>query len=171
MRSRLAVLGLVVVLLATLWPASVDMVAAQSEEYDGASFCRHAPAWPNGTYLGQMHPHHVDFYVRYAEKRGWDPCTTWATDQHSSAVNGLRALGNIVVDWRASRLAAQAEEYEGASFCRHSPAWPNGTYLGQMHPHHVDFYVRFAEKRGWDPCTTWANDQRRSAIEGLRRTG
>ena len=64
-----------------------------------------------------------------------------------------------------------ALNYEGEDFCQDSPAWPNGTYLGQMHPYHSDFYRGYAERRGWDPCTTWANDQRNSAIRGLRELG
>ena len=50
-----------------------------------------------------------------------------------------------------------ALNYEGEAFCQDSPAWPNGTYLGQMHPYHSDFYRGYAERRGWDPCTTWAD--------------
>ena len=61
--------------------------------YEGEDFCQDSPAWPNGTYLGQMHPYHSDFYRGYAERRGWDPCTTWATDQRNSAIRGLRELG------------------------------------------------------------------------------
>ena len=64
-----------------------------------------------------------------------------------------------------------ALNYEGEDFCQDSPAWPNGTYLGQMHPYHSDFYRGYAERRGWDPCTTWADDQRNSAIKGLRTLG
>lgn len=64
-----------------------------------------------------------------------------------------------------------ALNYEGEDFCQDTPAWPNGTYLGQMHPYHSDFYRGFAERRGWDPCTTWAADQRNSAIRGLRELG
>ena len=65
--------------------------------YEGEAFCQDSPAWPNGTYLGQMHPYHSDFYRGYAERRGWDPCTTWATDQRHSAIRGLRELGYAVV--------------------------------------------------------------------------
>ena len=65
--------------------------------YEGEDFCQGSPAWPNGTYLGQMHPYHSDFYRGYAERRGWDPCTTWATDQRNSAIRGLRELGYTVV--------------------------------------------------------------------------
>ena len=65
--------------------------------YEGEDFCQDSPAWPNGTYLGQMHPYHSDFYRGYAERRGWDPCTTWATDQRNSAIRGLRELGYTVV--------------------------------------------------------------------------
>jgi len=34
----------------------------------------------------------------YAERRGWDPCTTWATDQRNSAIRGLRELGYTVTE-------------------------------------------------------------------------
>ena len=64
--------------------------------YDGEDFCQDSPAWPNGTYLGQMHPYHSDFYRGYAERRGWDPCATWAADQRNSAIRGLRELGYTV---------------------------------------------------------------------------
>ena len=66
--------------------------------YEGEDFCQDSPAWPNGTYLGQMHPYHSDFYRGYAERRGWDPCTTWATDQRNSAIRGLRELGYTVTE-------------------------------------------------------------------------
>ena len=72
------------------------MAWAQDENYDGENYCRYAPAWPNGTYLGQMHPYHSEFYTRYAERRGWDPCQTWADDQRASAIRGLRELGYAV---------------------------------------------------------------------------
>ena len=149
--------------------------------YDGEDFCQHAKAWPNGTYLGQMHPYHSDFYRGYAERRGWDACATWATDQRNSAARGLASLGFTVVEPgqstpiqgqpASSSDAIPAENYEGENYCRYAPAWPNGTYLGQMHPFHSDFYTRYAEKRGWDPCTTWAEDQKNSAIRGLQALG
>lgn len=303
--------------------------------YDGEDYCQDYPAWPNGTYLGQMHPYHSNFYAGFAERRGWDPCVTWALDQRNSAARGLRELGYTVVEpaggspaltstptpepaptpppvpaqtakatttwvldtsvfdeatgakryialaaqnrrvlavrcqdnlidtivyfgedahisgdinglvatqWRfdanptisgvwgtatdkqfifsgaavamarqifeSSRFRIQAtdllsgnqyladftldgrsdpnhpvrrvfsecgltigESYEGEAFCRDTPAWPNGTYLGQMHPFHADFYTGFAERRGWEPCETWATDQRNSAIRGLRALG
>lgn len=73
-------------------------VSAIEEEYEGASFCRDYPAWPNGTYLGQMHPYHSSFYTGYAERRGWNPCETWANDQRNSAIRGLRELGYTVTE-------------------------------------------------------------------------
>ena len=79
--------------------------------YDGEDFCQDTPAWPNGTYLGQMHPYHSEFYRGYAERRGWDPCTTWAADQRNSAIRGLRELGYTVIaptTWR--RLVVTAED-------------------------------------------------------------
>ena len=60
-----------------------------------------------------------------------------------------------------------ALKYEAEDFCQDAPAWPGGTYLGQIHPYHSDFYRAFAERRGRDPCTTWADDQRNSAARGL----
>jgi len=62
-----------------------------------------------------------------------------------------------------------ALNYEGEDYCRENPAWPNGTYLGQMHQYHVNHYVRlFGADRA---CERWAEDQERSAVEGLRRKG
>lgn len=74
---RRALLTLTAVL--TLAALTTGLVFALN--YEGENFCQDSPAWPNGTYLGQMHPYHSDFYRGYAERRGWDPCTTWATDQ------------------------------------------------------------------------------------------
>ena len=62
-----------------------------------------------------------------------------------------------------------ALSYDGESYCRDHPAWPNGTYLGQMHRQHIDHYVKhFGEARA---CERWAEDQEKSAVEGLRRKG
>ena len=72
---------------------NIGLAVAQDEAYDGEGFCRDTPAWPGGTYLGQMHPYHSDFYRGYAERREWDPCVTWAQDQRASAIRGLRAVG------------------------------------------------------------------------------
>ena len=72
-------------------------VSAVEEEYEGAAYCRDFPAWPNGTYLGQMHPYHSSFYTGFAQRRGWDPCETWATDQRNSAARGLRELGHTLL--------------------------------------------------------------------------
>ena len=78
-------------ILAVLVGVAVSTVFALS--YEGEDFCQDSPAWPGGTYLGQMHPYHSDFYRGYAERRGWDPCETWATDQRNSAIRGLSELG------------------------------------------------------------------------------
>ena len=86
-------MGLVAAVLLSL---GVGLVVAQNEAYEGESFCRLAPAWPGGSYLGQMHPYHVDFYTDYAAKRNWDPCQTWAAEQRDSAIRGLRELGYAV---------------------------------------------------------------------------
>ena len=171
---------LAAILLLAAWPPAAG-VLAQAERYPGESTCRDVPAWPNGSYLGQMHPYHSDFHTRYAEKRDWDPCATWAADQRLSAIRGLRALGYTVPTPGQSipapapaadaNGAVPAENYPGENYCRDVPAWPNGAYLGQMHPYHSEFYTRYADKRDWDPCATWAADQRRSAIRGLRELG
>ena len=176
--------ALVVTLLSViLIVAAAGSALAQEENYPGESFCRDVPAWPNGSYLGQMHPYHSEFYTRYAENRDWDPCVTWAADQRLSAMRGLAALGyTVIAPGETTPVAAPApadtgngevpeENYPGENYCRDAPAWPNGTYLGQMHPYHSEFYTRYAENRDWDPCATWAADQQRSAIRGLRELG
>ena len=176
---RTLVIALLAVIVAAV--AAAGGALAQAENYPGESYCRDVPAWPNGSYLGQMHPYHSEFYTSYAEKRGWDPCVTWAADQRLSAIRGLRALG-YTVPTPGSSIPALApaddatgevpeESYPGENYCRDAPAWPNGTYLGQMHPYHSEFYTRYAEGKGWDPCATWAADQRASAIRGLRELG
>ena len=200
MRRILLALGAASIAVAV----TVGVVFAQN--YEGEDFCQDTPSWPNGTYLGQMHPYHSDFYRGYAERRGWDPCVTWAQDQRNSAIRGIRELGYTVTEpeggapppgpsatTSASKSAVHAVvpvlfsavrpghagsagvtfsiNYEGENFCKDTPSWPNGTYLGQMHPFHSDFYRGFAERRGWDPCVTWAQDQRNSAIRGLRELG
>ena len=70
--------------------------AAWALNYDGEEFCQEHPAWPGGTYLGHMHPFHVEFYKRHAQSLGIDPCPTWAADQRNSAIKGLRELGYTV---------------------------------------------------------------------------
>ena len=190
--------------------AAITVGVVFAQNYEGEEFCQDTPSWPNGTYLGQMHPYHSDFYRGFAERRGWDPCVTWAQDQRNSAIRGIRELGYAVTEpeggapppgpsatasgptsslppvsldryfavggGHASSAsvalsASASENYEGESFCQDTPSWPNGTYLGQMHPFHSTFYRGFAERRGWDPCVTWAQDQRNSAIRGLRELG
>ena len=185
---------------------TVGLVFAQN--YEGEEFCQDTPSWPNGTYLGQMHPYHVDFYRGYAERRGWDACVTWAQDQRNSAIRGIGELGYTVTEPEggapppgpsATASASTSSlppvsldvysavggghasssgvafsvsvNYDGENFCKDTPSWPNGTYLGQMHPFHSDFYRGYAERRGWDACVTWAQDQRNSAIRGLRELG
>ena len=64
--------------------------------YFGEDFCRDAKAWPGGSYLGQMHPFHVEIYSAHAGATGQDPCGLWALDQRYSAVRGLRELGYTV---------------------------------------------------------------------------
>ncbi len=84
-RRLLATLGTVGLLLAT-----TGVVVALT--YDGEATCRDMPAWPGGSYLGQMHPYHVQHYLTHTD----DPCTAWALDQRYSAVRGLRELGYTV---------------------------------------------------------------------------
>jgi len=184
--------------------AAISAGVAAAQNYEGEDFCQDTPSWPNGTYLGQMHPYHVDFYRGYAERRGWDTCVTWAQDQRNSAIRGIRELGYTVTEpeggapppgpsaassalppfdldlfsavggghaGSAGVAFSVSVNYEGENFCKDTPSWPNGTYLGQMHPYHVNFYRGFAERRGWDTCVTWAQDQRNSAIRGIRELG
>ena len=74
------------------------LAVASTEAYAGENTCRYHVAWPNGTYLGQMHPYHVDFYARHHGQGEYgDPCSTWARDQRNSAVRGLRAMGYTVL--------------------------------------------------------------------------
>ena len=63
--------------------------------YDGESYCRDHPAWPNGTYLGQMHRQHIDHYVKHFGEDG--ACERWAADQQQSAAAGLRRGGGYQV--------------------------------------------------------------------------
>ena len=195
--------------------ASAGIVAALTAgvvlalNYEGEDFCQDTPSWPNGTYLGQMHPYHSDFYRGYAERRGWDPCVTWAQDQRNSAIRGIRELGYTVtepeggapppgpsatasfptsslppvslgvysavgggharsvgvafsVSVRATRVRTSARTHRRG---RMGPTWVRCTHTTR------DFYRGFAERRGWDPCVTWAQDQRNSAIRGLRELG
>ena len=113
--------------------------------YEGEDFCQDAKAWPDGTYLGQMHPFHSDFYRGYAERRGWDPCTTWATDQRNSAIRGLRELGYTVIEPGAtvSESAPASQEDEAAASA------------GAAHPiaQHPDFMRIYDEslRRGATP--------------------
>ena len=83
----------------------------------------------------------------------------------------LLALGTASIAVAVTVGVVFAQNYEGEDFCQDTPSWPNGTYLGQMHPFHSDFYRGYAERRGWDPCVTWAQDQRNSAIRGIRELG
>ena len=69
---------------------------AVEEDRRGLFYCQDAPAWPNGTYLGQLHPRRVDAYARYAETLELDPCRTWADSQRHDAVRGLRELGHTL---------------------------------------------------------------------------
>jgi hypothetical protein len=71
----------------------------------------------------------------------------------------------------ASSSIALADNYDGEQFCRNTLAWPGGSYLGQMHRIHVDNYLGFAAANQLEPCQKWAEDQRESAIRGLRDLG
>lgn len=106
MRWRVLVVGVVAVLALGF---GAGMVAAQPENYPGETYCQWEPAWPGGTYLGQMHRYHVDHYIQHARNRGWDVCETWAADQRQSAITGLRALGYTVIAPSDRATAAVAE--------------------------------------------------------------
>ena len=88
-RKRLVAAGLAIGLLV----AAFGTVYALT--YDGESYCRDHPAWPNGTYLGQMHRQHIDHYVKLFGDNG--ACERWAADQQQSAAAGLRRAGYQVV--------------------------------------------------------------------------
>ena len=62
MRRIVAVLSLGLTL------ATTGAVFALS--YDGESYCRDHPAWPNGSYLGQMHRQHIDHYIKHFGEDG-----------------------------------------------------------------------------------------------------
>ena len=102
-RFLLPIFGLVLL-------AGVTTSAVFAAAYDGEGFCQHAQSWPSGSYLGQMHPFHVDVYRSHAAVIGSDPCELWALDQRYSAVRGLRELGYTVFGpgefaWPEPRLA------------------------------------------------------------------
>ena len=102
--------------------------------YEGEDFCQDSPAWPNGTYLGQMHPYHSDFYRGYAERRGWDPCETWATDQRNSAIRGLRELGYTVTAPGAASTPALAVTPDPTPAPTPIPSSGDWTYFGPECP-------------------------------------
>ena len=87
-------------------------------------------------------------------------------------IGRLLATAFIVVALAlASSSVAFADNYDGEQFCRNIQAWPGGSYLGQMHQIHVDNYLGFAAANQLEPCQKWAEDQRESAIQGLRELG
>ena len=120
MRRMLAVVG------AALALAAITTGVVFALNYEGEDFCQDTPAWPGGTYLGQMHPYHSDFYRGYAERRGWDPCTTWAADQRRSAIRGLRELGYTVIDPAAPSESAPVSTDPTVGLSRENPV-PLGT--------------------------------------------
>ena len=89
MRKRILLVGVLVLMLALTFGTVFAL------NYDGESYCRDHPAWPNGTYLGQMHRQHIDHYVKFFGEEG--ACTRWASDQQASAARGLRQAGYQVV--------------------------------------------------------------------------
>ncbi len=90
----------------------------------------------------------------------------------NSQIGRLLATAFIVAALAlASSSIALADNYDGEQFCRDNPAWPEGSYLGQMHRIHVDNYLGFAAANQLEPCQKWADDQRESAVRGLRELG
>ena len=89
MRKRILLVGVLVLMLALTFGTVFAL------NYDGESYCRDHPAWPNGTYLGQMHRQHIDHYVKFFGVEG--ACERWASDQEKSVANGLRKIGYQVV--------------------------------------------------------------------------
>ncbi len=84
------------IVIALLAGVAIGTVTAQEENYEGESTCEGFSAWPGGSHLSQMHPFHLDFYVRYSERRDWYPCAAWSADQMRSAIRGLQAAGFTV---------------------------------------------------------------------------
>lgn len=58
----------------TRWPtplvalvlAFVATGVVSAVTHDGEGICRDVKAWPGGSYLGQMHPHHIAVYTAHA---------------------------------------------------------------------------------------------------------
>lgn len=59
--------------------------------------------------------------------------------------------------------------FEGEDYCAEHRAWSNGPWLGQFHPWHQQHYINVFGREG--ACPNWANDQRNSAVNGLRDLG
>ena len=93
--GRVAVLVVVAALGSGLWIGS-RAVEAKHERFDGAGYCFDTRAWPNGPYLGEMHPFIVRLQKAYAGLSDSDPCDQWARSHRSSAATGLRSLGYTV---------------------------------------------------------------------------
>lgn len=127
-------------LIGVVLTAALTTSVVLALNYEGEDFCEHAKAWPGGTYLGQMHPYHSEFYRGYAERRGWDPCTTWAEDQRNSAIRGLRELGYTVLAPAVSQAPAAAPESTPA------PDPGDWTYFGPECP------------TGYTNCASFASD-------------
>ena len=89
--------GLLALALGLLAPGAL---ADESTASADVPLCRHHVAWPDGLYLGQLHPALVDAYV--AQHRqvdgGEDPCSIWANAHRASAIQGLRAMGYTVLE-------------------------------------------------------------------------
>ena len=82
--------------LVALVLAIVATGVVSAVSYDGEETCRDVKAWPGGSYLGQMHPHHIAVYTAHARSTNSDRCELWALDLRYSAVRGLRDLGYTV---------------------------------------------------------------------------
>ena len=109
--------------LAALVLAIVATGVVSAVTYDGEETCRDVKAWPGGSYLGQMHPHHVAVYTAHAQSTNTDPCELWALDLRYSAVRGLRNLGYTVFGpgefaWPVVPGASAARRDSAETCCR-----------------------------------------------------
>lgn len=62
--------------------------------YFGEDFCQDAKAWPGGSYLGQMHPFHVEIYSAHAGVTGHDPVTS---GRSTSAIPPSAVCGSLAI--------------------------------------------------------------------------
>lgn len=125
--------------------------SAVEEDRRGLFYCQDTPAWPNGTYLGQLHPRRVDVYARYAETLELDPCQTWADSQRHAAVRGLRELGHTL--WTPEEVRGYTHTINGRGTHVSDPfVLPDGRYRftasieGNHFPDDKDFAGVFTVK-------------------------